>query len=232
MNLKHLQASITKAASGREADFVCSTDAVDGHGEIVRQNWRLERYLKNPVVLWGHNASDLPIGTARNVRVEGGKLKATIRIASAASNPKADQVWAGIQEGTIKAVSVGFRPGSVKREKHDGEERYVLDDNELFELSIVSIGSNPDALQGRSLVTQARERSELRGSAGLAARALAAATVDSDDMTAEEFAAFTAEAKRRIATGKPSEVNPTTERHRNATRSGEKLNNMILERIK
>lgn len=38
----------------RYAEFVASTDGVDSHGTIVRQNWQLDRYRKNPIVLWNH----------------------------------------------------------------------------------------------------------------------------------------------------------------------------------
>lgn len=130
----------------REVDFVASTDAVDSYDEVVRQNWRLERFNKNPVILWAHNSRELPIGQGINTRLEKGQLVTTIRFASEKANPRAEQVWQGIQEGTIRAVSVGFIAHSYKWEKQDDNERLVLDDNELLEISVTPVPANPEAL--------------------------------------------------------------------------------------
>lgn len=155
----------------RSVDVVASTDAVDSYGEIVEQSWILDRYLKNPVVLWNHNKlfqqDTLPIGKASDVRVESGRLIATITFASAAANPKAEQVWQSFKEGTLRAVSVGFNPRNVRSEKRDGNDVYVLSDNELFEISATPLPANPDAL------------------ARMRAKALAAASV-TDSPPAEE----------------------------------------------
>jgi HK97 family phage prohead protease len=135
----------------READFVCSTDGVDSCGEIVEQSWDLRRYTKNPVVLWAHNAAGtgdgMPLGSAKNVGIVDGALCATLCFVSAAANPKAEQVWQGIQEGAIRAVSVGFSPRSVRTEIRAGKETLVLCNNELFEISVVPLPANEDALR-------------------------------------------------------------------------------------
>jgi HK97 family phage prohead protease len=136
----------TTRDAAREADFVCSTDAIDSYNEVVMQNWRLERFNQNPVALFGHDKSQLPIGQWKNVRVEGGQLVGTLKLASAAANPLSECVWNSIQEKTLRAVSVGFVPHKVGVESVDGDERVVLDDNELFEISVVPIPANPDAV--------------------------------------------------------------------------------------
>jgi HK97 family phage prohead protease len=130
----------------RSIDVVASTDAVDSYGEIVEQSWDLKRYLANPVVLFAHNSRELPIGTARDVKLEGGALVATLDFVSAEANPKAEQVWQLIQQGALRAVSVGFRSRTVRAEKRDGKEVYVLADNELHEISVVPIPANPEAV--------------------------------------------------------------------------------------
>jgi HK97 family phage prohead protease len=131
---------------GREVDFIMSTGVKDSYGEIVRQNWRLTRFEKNPQAPFGHRSGELPIGQWLNVRVEDGALKGTLRVASAAANPLAENVWHSILEQTLRAVSVGFMPHKVSCEEIDGEEVVVLDDNELFECSVVPIPANPEAL--------------------------------------------------------------------------------------
>ncbi len=130
----------------READFVCSTDAIDSYGEIVEQDWDLTRYLKNPVVLFAHQSRELPIGKATNVKVENGELVATIVFASEKANPLAENAWQSVLEGTLRAVSVGFDPHEVRAEKRDGVDVTVLAKNELYEISVTPIGANPEAL--------------------------------------------------------------------------------------
>ncbi|NOU33328.1 MAG: hypothetical protein HOO96_35980 [Polyangiaceae bacterium] len=125
---------------------MASTAAVDSYGEIVEQVWKLERYMANPVVLFGHQSRELPIGRSTFVGVRGGQLECTVRFASPEANPKAEQVWQLVKEDVLRAVSVGFMPGSVRYEKRGGEDVAVLSDNELHEISIVPIPANPEAL--------------------------------------------------------------------------------------
>ena len=136
--------------TSRTVEFVASTDAVDSYDEIVEQDWILDRYLSNPVVLFGHSSRDLPIGKATRVEVvehNGRKqLECTIQLASAAANPLAEQVWNSIDEGTLRAVSVGFMPGDYRFEKRNGREVFVLSQNTLHEISVVPIPANPEAL--------------------------------------------------------------------------------------
>lgn len=131
----------------RSASFVASTEAIDSYGEIVKQNWRLERYLANPVVLYNHErtGSALPIGTAV-VAVVGGKLECTITFVDERANPLAEQVWQSVLQRSLRAVSVGFRPHTVRGETIGDQDVTVLDDNELYEISVTPIGANPEAL--------------------------------------------------------------------------------------
>lgn len=140
-----LRAICTRAAGERRAlDVIASTDAVDSYGEIVAQQWQLERYAANPVVLYSHESHELPIGRAENVRVEDGKLLATLVLAT--GTERAEEVWSLVQQGMLRGVSVGFRPHTTRWEKRDGREVLVLDDNELLEISITPIPANPEAL--------------------------------------------------------------------------------------
>ncbi len=132
--------------STREADFVASTDTVDSWDEIVEQKWRLDRFLKNPVVLYAHNSRDLPIGQATRVEMVDVVLECTIKFVSEAANPLAEKVWLLLQQKALRAVSVGFMPNEFRWEMREGKEILVLSDNELREISVVPIPANPDAL--------------------------------------------------------------------------------------
>lgn len=174
----HLR-SVRKDA--REATFVASTEAVDSYGEIVEQNWRLERYLSNPVVLFAHQSRELPIGQSTSVTVAGGQLEVTIRFATSDANPKAEQVWQSVMQGVLRAVSVGFMPNEYRWEMRDGKEVLVLSDNELHEVSVVPIPANPEALA--KMRSKAREAQN--ANAKQAARAAGDTTMTIEEMKAE-----------------------------------------------
>lgn len=148
----------------RSFEVVASSETLDSHGDVLKQFWNLDRYQKNPVVLWNHNLGaiwgeldledSLPIGKAADVRVESKKLVAKLFLlkGDAASEPNIDKIWRRIQQGVLKAVSVGFRAGQVTRITNPSGEtlHYELGSkerpNELREISIVAMGSNPDAV--------------------------------------------------------------------------------------
>lgn len=130
----------------RRRRFVASTPEVDSHGDIVEQKWILDRYLKNPVVLWAHDRFGLPIGKAVAVEMVGENLECEIEFATAEANPRAEEVWQLIQGGYVRAVSVSFWPSDIRWEMRDGEEVCVCSNNELYEISVLALGSNPSAL--------------------------------------------------------------------------------------
>jgi HK97 family phage prohead protease len=132
--------------TGRTASFIASTDAIDSYDEIVEQDWILDRYRTNPVVLFAHDSRELPVGQCIDVGVVNGQLECTVKFCSAEANPHAERVWQSVREGALRAVSVGFRPGDVRFEKRNGKEVFVLSKNELHEISVVPIPANPEAL--------------------------------------------------------------------------------------
>lgn len=150
-------------ADDRAFEVVASTADLDAHGEIVEQSWQLDRYRRNPVVLYAHDSRALPIGKATGIDVRDGELVATVVLASKAANPLADQVLQSLCEGTLRGVSVGFRPHEIRQESRDGRPVTVLADNELLELSITPIPSNPHAVVRLRSLAEAIGEDEARG---------------------------------------------------------------------
>jgi hypothetical protein len=155
----------------RSVEVIASTDTLDGHGDVVEQTFDLKRYKKNPVVLWLHNsfgffdgarAEDfLPIGHAENVKIEGGNLVAKlIFVKGDGEDSLPEKVWRRVQQRALRAVSIGFRPGKVTRTENNdtGKVTYRLANNELFEISVVPVPSNPDAV---AKALHAAEREQL-----------------------------------------------------------------------
>lgn len=130
----------------RRRTFIASTDALDRDGDIVEQDWVLDDFLANPVILFAHRSRELPVGRAENVGVVDGALQMDVVFASEKANPLAEQVYQSVMEQTLRAVSVGFLPGDVRREMRDGDDVYVFSKNRLLETSVTPIPSNPEAL--------------------------------------------------------------------------------------
>lgn len=133
----------------RIATFIASTPAIDSYGESIDQNgWDLKRFLAHPVIPFGHDYWALPVGKAIRVEVVNGNLEVDIQFASAEANPVAENVWQCIVGEVPLAVSVGFMPKEWYYEENGtGGQRRVYTEQELLEVSIVTIPSNPEALQ-------------------------------------------------------------------------------------
>lgn len=171
-----LAATSDSGPSSRVYDVIASTSEMGSRGEVVVQDWNLERYLANPVVLWAHDGDELPIGSASNVRVEDGKLKATITLVGDDVNPKAGEVARGIDAKVINALSVGFTWTDVTLVTlPDGREAFALKGNELLEISFVPVGSNAGALVERVMQLECMRQKLTPVGAALVARGAPAA---------------------------------------------------------
>jgi HK97 family phage prohead protease len=120
-------------------EVIISTADQDRQGEVIDQKgWDLGHYKNNPVVLWGHNYTDLPIGITDSIEVRDGKLVAIGRFAPESANPFAQQVRRLYDAKILRTTSVGF----IAREM-DGK---TITKAELLEFSFVPVPANPMAL--------------------------------------------------------------------------------------
>lgn len=140
MSKKYLKAIVTLKADKSGFDFLASTSAIDRQGDSIDQSgWELGNYKLNPVILWAHDYSQLPIGKAESVEITDAGLKISTVFASEKANPKAEQVRQLLAEGFLNAVSVGFIP-----KERNGN---VITRAELLEVSVVPVPANQEALQ-------------------------------------------------------------------------------------
>lgn len=114
--------------------------------------WNLQDYMKNPVVLWGHNSFDLPIGKAVSVSEDEQGLVATTMFDKA--NEKSMEVFGLFERGFLNAFSVGFIPKRWRFESIEGSEKkgLIFEKADLLEYSAVSIPANPGAIVSREFV--------------------------------------------------------------------------------
>jgi hypothetical protein len=160
MENRNLKAEIRlKDKDSRTVTFVASTFDKDRHGTVLNQkNWSLDNFNANPIIGYQHNVygddicnppnPDDQLGYGR-AYVEGDELLIDITFEPEEINPLAEKIFKKIQFGSLNAVSVGFMP--LRNEKgQEGEKREgVLHyfGQELLEVSVVNIPSNPKALK-------------------------------------------------------------------------------------
>lgn len=139
---------VRKAGAGGDGlEFVLSDGSVDRYGDIVEPDgWVLTNFKKNPIALFGHD-SRFPIGTWAELRVEGGKLIGRLKLAAKGTSSRLDELISLVEQGILRAVSVGFRPldsDPVDPKQPWGAQRYKK--QELLETSLVSVPALPSAL--------------------------------------------------------------------------------------
>ena len=123
--------------------FVLSDDTVDRYGDVIEAaGWDLRWFQRNNIALFGHD-SNFPIGTWEEVRVEGNKLMGKLKLAAEGTSARIDELRRLVEQGILKAVSVGFKPVESEPIQRGGV-RYKK--QELLETSLVSVPANPAAL--------------------------------------------------------------------------------------
>lgn len=142
---------------GTVTDVIASTPDLDRAGDIVDQTWLLDAFKGNPIALWNHDASLGPVGKVIDIRLEKGNLVASILWDESEENPLGRRIARQFRDGFLNAVSVGFRPHKAfsksqleemddNRAEALGDYGLLLTENELLEISAVSIPANSAAL--------------------------------------------------------------------------------------
>lgn len=136
----------TIVAEGAGLDYIMSDATSDHYGDtILSAGWDVAWFNRNPIALFNHNA-DAPIGTWKNLRVDGKALRGTLQLANAGTSARIDELRSLVEQGILRAVSVGFKP--LKAEPIEtGKKGVRYLQQQLLECSLVSVPANPNALQ-------------------------------------------------------------------------------------
>ena len=105
------------------------------------------RFNKHGVLLFGHKDGELPIGQVIDIRKEGTKL--TGEVVFDEDDDFAMKVKGKAEKGLV-AYSIGYLEHEVSEDpamKLPNQSSNTVTKSELFELSVVSIPSNPNALK-------------------------------------------------------------------------------------
>jgi HK97 family phage prohead protease len=137
--------------------FVASAYTVDRDGDLIDiESMNIDEFLRNPVVNYAHDIhshSATPIG--KGVKIERTKkfLKIWVQFVPPEIDPFAEKIYQLVKNKFLNAVSIGFIPDYSNVINPDsmaigGKTVSRLYNNvELYELSVVCVGSNRDALR-------------------------------------------------------------------------------------
>lgn len=154
----HDQTGSVKAVNkGNRTLVIVGTDETkDRDGDIITvKGWKIDNFLKNPVFLYAHNYSSVPIGSATKLikKKDPARLEFHEKFPSEGLYPFADMIFELFNEKILNASSVGFiaieheplEKDSNSDEMFSRGRRYLK--QELLELSACPVPSNPNALQ-------------------------------------------------------------------------------------
>jgi len=130
-------------------DFVVATSEINRYGFRLDLNGaKLTGFLKNPVLLYGHDRTRLPIGSWENLRIEGGKMVATAVFDD--EDSFAQQVKGKVERGILRGASIAFDPLMFSEKPEDlapGQSRATVKEWELLEISVVDIPGDREAVR-------------------------------------------------------------------------------------
>lgn len=119
--------------------FVVSDETENSHGFIVKtEGINTENFIKNPIMLFMHERAKV-IGRWENLKIEDGKMYADAVFDT--DSELGSEVAQKVEKGFLKGASIG-----IQYNEEDLKEN-ILEKCQLVEISIVDIGSNPNALK-------------------------------------------------------------------------------------
>ena len=131
-------------SAGAAPEITISSSAVDRDGDIIEPSGLdATHYLKNPVVLFGHDHYALPIARTQSLTADGHGIRA--KFSWLENDPDAARVRNAFDQGVLNAASIGFLPVEWEDLKGSYGRRYTK--WQLLEWSIVPVPSNPEAIR-------------------------------------------------------------------------------------
>lgn len=131
--------------------FLVTSEKIDRQNEVVKSDsYNIDNFMKNPVMLFQHDSFSLPIGkwveyekTAEGLLLGGWFHE----IPDSENENLSATIKEYVKQGIINSTSIGFRPIKSHTDRIDNKNILVYDEIDLIEVSIVTIGANPEALQ-------------------------------------------------------------------------------------
>lgn len=150
-----------KSLEDRTLEFVISDENVDADNErIMLDGWNLKK-LYNGNLTFGHNFHGFSYAKAIRVWVDKAnkKLMGRFKFAGPEVSSEADTLYKLYKGGYMKAVSPGFKAirDNMTFGRTPNQPRITYNGQYLFEVSMVAVGSNQNALSVTKAFNQAIE---------------------------------------------------------------------------
>lgn len=161
-------AAAVTSTGDRTRRAVFSDGSVDRFNTTISPTgWQLDNFRRNPILLWMHDDSGLPLGRVTEIASDGVQLAGAVEFVPDDINPNATRLMKALDFG-VMGFSIHFNPFTAKavynpsREFGDERDAFMppLDyvEQELLELSLVNIGGNANSVAVRSFTTDEATR--------------------------------------------------------------------------
>jgi HK97 family phage prohead protease len=130
---------------GYTQKFKITDETPDLAGDVVRSDGLdTSQYVRNPVVLWEHKKTEMPVGTAKKLYKEDDGWYADIYFPPKKINEHANNVAKAVAAGLIRGTSITYRTNRNHIKKADGVN--FVTKSSLSEISITNLPMNYNAL--------------------------------------------------------------------------------------
>jgi len=128
--------------------FIITTESIDRDNDTISvDGWDVSNFLKNPVVLFGHDARNPPVAKALNLIFDTNNIKSEAEFMPRDMSEFSDMIFKMYKGGFMNAISVGFSPDEFNFDESRGGFGVNFIKQELLEYSVVPVPSNPESLQ-------------------------------------------------------------------------------------
>jgi HK97 family phage prohead protease len=138
--------SVVRAIGDRTYRFTLSDGLPDRMNDTINPHgWDTTGFKANPTVLWAHLSNEPPVGRMPRIFVANERLMGDVQFPQEGVYPFADTIHRLVEEGYIRACSVGFLPLAWEFSE-DRQGGIDFHRQELLELSLCPVGANAHAL--------------------------------------------------------------------------------------
>lgn len=157
--MKKIGLKFKEGDENRIVPFRFTDSSLDRDGEVILpKGVKLDNFKNDPVILLQHNSRTFPIG--RSLKTEFVKSEDSVVGHIFFFDDETDRTGVSentfrmVKDGALRAASIGFRPkfDKIRQATPKDMEAFgiseggvIFEEVELMELSIVTIGSNPNA---------------------------------------------------------------------------------------
>lgn len=140
--------------SGDTLSFIASKEVIDRDGDIIFVDGiDTKEFEKNPVFLWGHDLSSLPIGKVTSIqkRTDSNGVKELAISVEFHNSEKAQEIKGMYVNGFLNGVSVRILPTKYDSYKSEAGKGLKFIESKLLEVSAVTVPANQEALIQKAL---------------------------------------------------------------------------------